>query len=838
MSESKPRKHYTIAAAYDTETTNVGEGAETRAFASCYMVNDLRGVDLAKYVQGRDDNVKFFRHDYEMHDYIDSLVSWGEEKGLIPIVCAYNLMFDMQTLMYELNKRYDMKANAQSSMNVYTLDLEKEGETVLRFWDTYHLEMRGLAAMGETCGLEKATGDWDYSLIRTPETPLTVNEVYYATRDVQVIPAYLRYLLQANEWMKQSDLGFRILTKTSIVRQMAANQIGNQKITKRNGKRMTLSFAFMKLCKKQLPRTFSQYALRKACFRGGFTFTAGVAASRVVNNVASLDVTSMHHAFINGRMVPVHFTKDYPRVLDYYFKQVVNTDLKTVLSRYEKPFDCAFHMRIRFKNIRLKKNSAFDAWQIALIPSGKFRIKQGAGAEYGLDERARFAEEQTRADGWHDSAVNPVFAFGKLYSADYCTIHVSELELWTIAQVYDWDGYECVLGEGTVKWIAPPDYVTLQSNVLFEMKNDAKVINRNYHKGEKYPLDIPATIPDGIRFGLETGSLDEGFFESYYNSTVKGMFNGIYGTMAQDVYKPDYAVSSGELYVDKDTAVTAESWEASQPRKCKVFYNYGLRIVGGSRMHLAIAMILLYERFENRITVTGGDTDSLKIRCDEDVTDVQLLDALKPLHDATTKAIDATMRRVRAYFPEQASTLEGVGLFDIEDCGNSKRWKYHMEAWNKARVSVSQDGKVHVTCAGLSRPLKSYHIETFITQLLDAGVPAYEALPQSLGYNVFVTHDVCHALEHHRPLASEKFHAKVTDYMGQTFEVDAYEAVALYDAGRYLGDTTKRTNADSVKYLREHGLDVDDTERFVEVKDGHAVLKNAEGVIYDTTSGL
>ena len=74
--------------------------------------------------------------------------------------------------------------------------------------------------------------------------------------------------------------------------------------------------------------------------------------------------------------------------------------------------------------------------------------------------------------------------------------------------------------------------------------------------------------------------------------------------------------------------------------------------------------------------------------------------------------------------------------------------------------------------------------------------------------------------------------------MGRTFEVDAYEAVALCDAGRYLGDTTKRTNADSVKYLREHGLDVDDTERFVEVKDGHAILKNAEGVIYDTTRGL
>ena len=66
-------------------------------------------------------------------------------------------MFDMQTLMFDLNCKYDMEVNAQSSTNVYTLDLKKDGIMLLRFWDTYHLEMRGLAAMGETCGLQKQT---------------------------------------------------------------------------------------------------------------------------------------------------------------------------------------------------------------------------------------------------------------------------------------------------------------------------------------------------------------------------------------------------------------------------------------------------------------------------------------------------------------------------------------------------------------------------------------------------------------------------------------------------------------------------------------------------------
>ena len=172
-----------------------------------------------------------------------------------------------------------MSANAQSSTNVYTLDLKINDEIVLRFWDTFHLEMRGLAAMGETCGMPKAKGDWDYSLVRTKETKLTDEELFYAKRDVQIIPAYLCYLLNANEWLQQSDLGLKVITKTSLVRQMAQREIGSKKIKKQNGKEITLLHAFELTCKQELPKTYEQYALRKSCFRGGFTFTSGMAAT-------------------------------------------------------------------------------------------------------------------------------------------------------------------------------------------------------------------------------------------------------------------------------------------------------------------------------------------------------------------------------------------------------------------------------------------------------------------------------------------------------------------------------------------------------------------------------
>ena len=149
----RDKKKFSIAAVFDTETSNIGEGIYTKAICILYIFNDIKGRDLRTY-NVEDDEIHLYRYESEALNYIDELILWGKKKGVIPVICAYNLMFDMQTLMYSLNEKYEMKVNAQSSMNVYTLDLMEENNIVLRFWDTYHLEMRGLAAMGETCGIE------------------------------------------------------------------------------------------------------------------------------------------------------------------------------------------------------------------------------------------------------------------------------------------------------------------------------------------------------------------------------------------------------------------------------------------------------------------------------------------------------------------------------------------------------------------------------------------------------------------------------------------------------------------------------------------------------------
>lgn len=464
----KERKEFRVAAIFDTETTNIGEGAETRAYPILYIFNDMRNTPVEEYDPDTDD-VRFYRYTSDALAYIGDLIAYGAAHDYVPVIAAYNLMFDMQTLTLELAQTYTLHVNAQTATSVYTLDLcigENE-DVVCRFWDTFYLEMGGLRAMGETCGLPKAVGDWDYTLTRTPETPLTAEELFYARRDVQVIPQYLQWLLRANSWLTADMLGCRVLTKTSLVRQMARREIGGRRVTLRDGKKLTLQRAFETTCGQEFPKNYEAYALRKACFRGGLTFTSARTASIVVDNVASLDVTSMHHAFINGRRLPVKFAPTPPELLQIACESIVDTSLIDVLTHYDDPFHMGVHVAVRFTNIRLRKGTCFDAWGIAICPRSKFVRTLRADTDYSNNERAKTQDNSIRAHGYVDTAVNPTYAFGKLYRADECVLHVNEIELWNIGQVYDYDEMQVLYGESTTKTIIPPDYVTLQSNMLF-----------------------------------------------------------------------------------------------------------------------------------------------------------------------------------------------------------------------------------------------------------------------------------------------------------------------------------------------------------------------------------
>lgn len=809
------KKQFRIYGIYDTETCNIGEGNNTRAYPILFIYNDVHNIDISKYIFDKTDNIMFYRHGNEFINHVNNVIKLAKSKEEIPIICAYNLMFDLQPILYELNKQYAIKVNGQTASNCYTVDLMENDEIILRFWDVFYLEMNGLRAMGETCGVPKATGDWDYTLKRTPETSLTELEYHYARRDVQVIPAYLAYLCVSNDWLKAEMLGCRVLTKTSIVRQFAKKKIGVLRYDKNNKNGyLTLSESMYRLCKQEFSQSYNQYALRKACFRGGLTFTSAKCANKVYENVASLDVTSMHHAFINGRQIPVHFKLMQNNILQHICNDIVKTSLDTVLENYDKPFAYGIHALVCFTNIRLKKNSVFGKYGIGIIPESKFAARVGV-TDTAADIRAKYAEETIREHGFKDYARKPMFAFSKLMSAQYCELFVNEMELWNIAHVYDFSEMIVKYGEASVKFIVPPDYVTLQSNVLFEQKNEMKKIVNNYIEGEKYTLAIGETIPAHIADEVRNGTAELKFLNAYYNSTIKGMFNGIYGTQAMDLVKPTFRCENGNIEVDHSTIATPENYNDKKPKRPMVLYTYGMRIVAGSRMHLIIAMMLLYDKLGNKFIPTGGDTDSIKCALGYDITDNTILNILKPLHHSVAHAITKTMERVRKLYPQLASQLTNIGVFDIEKCGNSKRYVLHMEAWNKARISMDTDHKYHITCAGLSRPRGMYTIEDFCTDMQNNGHDFNEIAHAIFGYDTFVDNSISHSLERYKPKTFEKYNDYVTDYQGNINYVNEYQSIALYPSGRWLGELTKRSPLENAKYLRAQGMSVNTADKTI-----------------------
>lgn len=814
---------FRVACAYDTETTNLRQGDEPGdviAFPVLFIANDLRACDLRRYKPG-DGEIRFFRTAEEFMAYLSDLIAWGNEVGCIPVVAAYNLYFDLFPLLAYLNSAYELSVSAQSSTHVYTLDiLGEDGKPALRFWDTYYLEMRGLAAMGDTCGLPKATGDWDYRLVRAPQTKLTEDELFYAGRDTEVIPAYIRYLLESNPWMQVDMLGCNVLTKTSLVRQLGKRETGRLKVKGPNGERSVYQM-MVALCDSELPRDYGTYALRKSCFRGGFTFTAARYSGRVVENSYSLDVTSMHHAFINGMLVPVRFRAVSPHVLDCMLRNVCETPIEKVLANYKNPWGVAFHARVRYENIRLKKGSAFEHLGIATLAEGKFK-SDGQKGEWG-GESDILAETEVRAHGFGDVARNAVFAFSKLMSAEWCEVNVSEVEAYLISMVYDYDSANCIYGEASASFVKPPDYVALLSNLLFERKQAMKHITKTYHEGSPYTEEIPDVIPQGIADRLRDGSMTRGDVEGYYSSTVKGQFNSIYGMEAQDVFKPSFKIAyDGNVVVDDTTTVTPENYAEhyANAKGKTVLYTYGMRIVGRSRLHLAMAIKLLGDAYGDRAVITGGDTDSMKVACSDGIGPDELMRALEPLHRAVTQSIHECMARIRRNFPTYASTLDGVGTFDVEGAP----YVEHMDAWNKARVSW--DGEhAHITCAGLSRPKGSYTIEYWIDDMVaKRGYPFRLLAPIVLGWNTEVSNGVCHALERTHPDIGERYKGTIVDYRADRFSVDAPQSIALYDSDRILGDKSKGSNERSVKWLRANGLDPHSGHYRIDVRDGWPVL--------------
>lgn len=776
------RELFKVCYIYDTETCNIIDRAKNsyKAYPVLYIFNDISAGVLANYEEDKSDYISFLRTEKEAIEYIKEAVDFGKDNDIIPVVCVYNAMFDLLPLLNSLSKLYKIDVNAKSGNSIYTLDLIDEGNKVLRFWDVSFLEPRGLSYMGETCGLVKACGDWDYEKIRTTKTELTEDELFYAKRDVQVIPAYLRYLLENNEFINEEDFGSKLITKTSLIRLFSKRVTGQLKY--KNGK--TVLQQMIAECEREEAKTFESYMLRKACFRGGLSFSAANNASQIIENIWSLDAVSMHHTFINGRYVPCKFKKlDFFDCLKKDMEIIKNKSIKEVLEFYHVPFDIAFNAKIKIENVRLKKGSIFEREGIAILSESKFF----KNAIDDIDESKREATLNLFNNGYNDRACGYVNYFGKIYEADEMVIHLNEVEWYCFNLVYEFDNFEILEAESTSQFVLPPDFVTLLSRYFYRQKNEVKKEMKKAEGTDKYK------------------ELNE-----YYNIIVKGSFNGIYGAQAQDINKPGYKFENNTIKVDKETIKTRENFE-TKGSKC-VNYNYGSRIAAGSRLHLLIAIELIARKFGGKVKILGGDTDSIKLGCDKDIKKEDITKALESLHKAAKSSLEICGRRIKKNFNEFYDDMDCVGCFEIE---NEEAYVCGVEYWNKCRMMKDSNNKFHITIAGVSRPDGEFNLEDLANRLCELGYSDDFIFSNVIGYNITYMGSISHFLDRSIPRIGERVKMKIKDYKGDIKEIDEPASTCLFNSARVIGSELVETNYKSLVYLMLKGVNVDKTEKII-----------------------
>ena len=633
------KQKFKVVGSLDTETTSTGKGSFV-CLLQLRTWKNLKGKGKTNF--------------YATPEELVSALPMGGDPT--PIIAVYNLQFDFVSLEpVFLERGYELSSFGPNT-NPFYIDVLKDNEIVLRFWEVARLCPQGLAVMGELAGLPKLDGEWDYSKYREPGSELTKEEEAYATRDTEVIQQYLNYILRANNFVKESDLGTRLLTQTGLVRLFGERVVGRKELR-----------AFRAAAAQEEPEDEATYRLRKACFRAGLTFTGGANAGQVFEKVTSIDTVSMHHSFILGRLVPRGFHKAEPKVVERALENIFETPVEEVLKNYEQPFGTALHAQVKFTNLKVRPGSVFEAQGIGTLARGKFTHQVIYDWEDGASSAD--AENRNRSKGFLDQGSKMKFEFGKLVSAQEATLFLTELEAWVLAQVYSWDAFEVLEGEITTRFQVPPTYILKLDEALYSNKCSMK----RFLKGEE-EAEVPQAIKDAPR------SVQEG----YYLRTSKGMFNSVFGLCAMDGHKFEN---------DYSKIKSPSSW-----------YTLGMRIAGGSRVHLVIAMLLLNQKFTGRFQILGGDTDSIKLT---GLTNEEIQEALQPLHDAITTAINKTLTSA-GIAPNQ---FAGIGTFESEGTA-----ELEVEVFNKNRLAWT-NGTFELTAAGIPTPPNRPNLESALTSL-------------------------------------------------------------------------------------------------------------------------
>lgn len=807
-------KEYRIISAYDSETTNIDENGTHIAFPILHQIGILNTTieQINSTNVEQNTTMHIFRHTYELYSFLDDLVETNFD--YVPVILCHNLAFDMYGLSNWL-MRHNVRVLAKSARKPITFTIQDElNQPRLVIWDTLIFTQQSLERMGKDCGYYKGVGEWNYNLIRTPETPLTPLELDYAKRDIYTLLAWFGWWLKRNTDIEPNKLGLNVVTKTGIVRERRRVRFGN---LKGNYLKKNVNHYWLFRCRLEQAKSDDELFTMLAATRGGFTFCASTAASipydleNTEYCVSAYDATSQHPAQLVSHYYPYGFKEANEQILELAFELIGKISLDTILSKWYKPFPVAFYACFEFTNIRPRKDSLFAKYGVFPLASARYRSFE----QYKMDEdngdKAAYMEYMHRRE-YCDYAQNAKCAFGKLISADIARLYITELTAWEIYQAYEWDSVKAIHGYETGKFTKPNDIDTISVMQFYKAKNEFKQARKDYYSGKPITngeqlrkLGIAPAIVDE----MEQRTIAEQDIEASYLS-LKADLNAIFGISASNQYRRNTVLGVTGIEYEGEFGI------CNKPKNPKVWYQFGQRIVGWSRIAQIVAMYLL-EPYTKQIL--NGDTDSIKIVCKKADLD-KAQKALNKLGRAIDKGKKTTCQRIKYAYPEMFDELKEIGYYINEFVTDR-----FCASWNKAYCEQEKDAQgirhFNFTLAGIptKKRVSGNNVFKGINGLADElyqdGYSYAEICNLFLGYNVSFAYDIIKLNGRKFPEWGDIVTKRITDYTGKTSNVAETSALALYPMSKTINDTASTENAINMIYALKNNKDVNTTRKLI-----------------------
>lgn len=813
-----------IIGAYDSETTNYVENGEHIAYPILHQIGLLDDTEVNVITPDNVEEhvaIELYRHTYELYERLDDIVNSYTGKYL-PVLVCHNLSFDMYSLAPWLS-RHDVRVLAKSPRKPISFSIKDgDGNTVLIIWDTLIFSQQSLSRMGADCGYPKAIGKWDYDKIRTPNTSLTDDETIYAKHDIYALIAWLGWWLRRNPEISPDKLGRNVVTKTGVVRERRRVRFENVKSI--SSAKNSVGRYWYYRCSTEAPKTDDELYTMFACTRGGFTFCASRYASvpfdLVDSNkvIAGYDATSMHPAQLVSSYVPYCFREVSAEVLLSDFMLIGKYTVDDVLSCWEKPFPVAFNACFRFSNLRPKNGTIYE--RDGILPLASARYKSADSIRTMEDEdngdKCNYDAHLIERD-YTDKATNAKVAFGKLVSADIAYLYITELSAFEIWTCYEWDSVEAVHGYETGRFTKPNDIDVISVMQFYAAKNAFKQAREEYYQcatifnGETLKaLGIPESIIDG----MENAAILDNDIEQMYLS-LKSDLNSIFGISCSNEYRRDTVLGASGIEYQGNFGL------CNKPKNPKVWYQFGQRIVGKSRIAQLCAIELLSPYVDG---IINGDTDSIKVLIDKSNLD-KAQNALDKIGKAIDKGKKRTCNRITVKYPDLYDSLDYIGYYVHEFSADR-----FCASWNKAYCMHNIDmrtGKRRFTftLAGLPTSRRENEHECFIgvdgyaDRLYKLGWSFADICNLLLGYNVTYSNDLIRVNARKFPEWGSETYLKVTDYKDNTCTVCEPYALALYPMSKTINDTDTYENNVNAGYALANNPNVNMTHKIL-VADG------------------